>query len=89
MQLIVLIGMLTAASGCGENPLQPNTDVGLRVWAAVSPSSISIRDTTATLRIRVYVANPTSHEITVSTGGPPYVSTTNPQIAKACGEVSG
>ena len=55
-----------------DNTLEPNTDVGLRVWADVSPRILNIRDTAATLIIRVYVENGSSHEITVVSGGPPY-----------------
>jgi hypothetical protein len=67
---------------CRDSPVEPNTDVGLRVWATVSPRSISLRDTTIGLRIRVYVENPTDDEIRVVSGGPPYVFTSDPAKSK-------
>lgn len=82
LRFLILSAIATLVSACGENPLQPNTDIGLRVWATVSPSSVSLRDATDSLRIRVYVANPADREITVITGGPPYVNTSNPANSK-------
>jgi hypothetical protein len=63
---LVLAGAVACSDAVG-----PNTDVGLSVWTEVEPSSVSIRDTAAVLRIRVYVANPSFVEIRVK-GGPPY-----------------
>jgi len=68
MRFLILSAMATLVSACSENPLQPNTDIGLRVWDTVSPSSVSVRDnTTDSLRIRVYVANPTDGQSMEST----------------------
>lgn len=57
---------------------QPNTTIGLRVWAAVAPARLSIRDSTASLQIRVYVENPTGDTLRVRSGGPPYTFTPDP-----------
>ena len=75
---IAIIALILGVLGCSDNPVEPNTDVGLRVWAEVSPRSFSLRDTTIGLRIRVYVVNPTSDEIRVISGGPPYRFTSDP-----------
>ncbi len=72
---------LLLVAACGDT-LAPNTDVGLRVWADVQPSSVSISNPSASLRIRVYVANPTSHAIQVVSGGPPYVFTGDPSASR-------
>jgi hypothetical protein len=61
-----------------ESPVAPNTAIGLRVWADVAPSTVSIGDGTATLRIRVYVENPSGHTLRVRSGGPPYTFTSDP-----------
>jgi hypothetical protein len=74
-QALLLTAALTA---CSDGILAPNTDVGLSVWAEVSPASLSIRDTLTPLRIRVYVANKSNHAISVVGGGPPYVFTNDP-----------
>ena len=68
---IAIIASIIVVLGCGENPMEPNTDIGFRVWADVAPRSVSLRDTTIALRIRVYVANPTNHEIRVMTASDP------------------
>jgi hypothetical protein len=71
---VILVWSLAACT----DSLAPNTDAGLRVWTSVSPSSASIADTAATLRIRLYVENPSAQEVSVITGGPPYEFTANP-----------
>src|SRR5512134_35547 len=53
-------------SSCA-NPLEPNTALGVRVWATVSATSLSRSDPTAGLVIRVYVHNPSPHEVTLPT----------------------
>lgn len=80
MRFLTTVAAIAAIAllGSCDNTLEPNTDVGLRVWADVSPRILSIRDTAATLRIRVYVENGSSQEITVVSGGPPYRFTDNP-----------
>jgi hypothetical protein len=67
--------------GCSDSIAGPNTDVGLSVWAEVSPASSSSQDSTTPLSLRVYVANPTYHVISVVGGGPPYVFTGDPARA--------
>jgi hypothetical protein len=72
--------LLTA---CADSPLAPNTDVGLRVWATVSPASVSVRDSAAAaLRIRIHVHNPSNHVIRVVSGGPPYTFTGDPSQSR-------
>ena len=73
---LILMGALAA---CYDHPLDPNTDVGLRVWVEVSPKIASISDTAANLRIRLFVENRSRNEITVISGGPPYTFTGNPE----------
>lgn len=76
---LLAIPAIGATLSC-ESPVapQPNTTIGLRVWAVVAPTRLSIRDSTATLRIRVYVANPTADTVRVTSGGPPYTFTSDP-----------
>lgn len=74
--------LLTASSvallaSCSELPSAPNTDLGLVVWAEVSPAVVRASDSLATLHLRVYARNPSTHTINVP-GGPPYVFTTDP-----------
>jgi hypothetical protein len=73
----VLFGIAPLAS-CRDYPLTPNTDVGLRVWAEVSPRIISMRDTSTALHIRVVVQNASDEDIAVVSGGPPYKFTNDP-----------
>jgi hypothetical protein len=82
LRSLIIPAALGLLAACSDNPIEPNTDIGLRVWAAVSPSSVSVRDTGAMLRVRVHIANPTTHEIRINTGGPPYVSAANPADSK-------
>ena len=55
-----------------------NTDVGLQVWAQVSPLTLSIRDTVTRLRIRVSAKNPGRDTIRVNNGGLPCSATPDP-----------
>lgn len=48
-----------------------NTDVGLQVWAQVSPLTLSVTDTVSRLRIRVSAKNPGRDTIRVNNGGLP------------------
>jgi len=75
MRFALLLSAVVCLSSCGDSIIGPNTDVGLSVWTEVSPSLISIRDTTTVLHMRVFVANKTNQEIRVVSGGPPYVFT--------------
>lgn len=78
------LGVTGIAAACAvlscESPVapQPNTSLGLRVWATVAPTRLSTRDSTASFRIRVYVANPTGDTLRVKSGGPPYTFTPDP-----------
>lgn len=69
-------GILVAAiaMGCGapSAPMRANTDAGLRVWAELQPSRISLRDSNATIRVLVIAQNPGRDTIRLP-GGPPYV----------------
>ena len=71
---LAVLGLLA----CGESPVAPNTDVGLHVWATVSPVAVDVRDSTAVLDLRVNVENLSSRPIRVVSGGPPYVFTGDP-----------
>ncbi len=70
--------LMAVVVACADSPLDPNTDVGLRVWVQVSPGVASISDSTATIQIRLYIQNGSPDEITVISGGPPYRFTGNP-----------
>lgn len=67
-----------SVAGCADDPLAPNTDVGLTVWAEVSPSTLSIRDSLMPILIRVNVRNPSLATLRIQSGGPPYVFTRDP-----------
>jgi hypothetical protein len=75
MRFALLLSAIVFLCSCADSIIGPNTDVGLSVWTEVSPSLLSIRDTTTVLRMRVFVGNRTDHEIRVVSGGPPYVFT--------------
>lgn len=78
MRLFVLTAIsLALVASCSDLPSAPNTDLGLVVWTQVSPTTVSASDFGATLHLRVYARNPSSHIITVP-GGPPYVFSTDP-----------
>ena len=78
MRFAIRLVALAFLSACSDSIVGPNTDVGLAVWAEVSPSTASITDTAAALRIRVYVSNSSFKEIRVRSGGPPYGFTNDP-----------
>jgi hypothetical protein len=65
-----------ALIGCGG--LEPNTDLGLRVEASVTPRLVRASDTAAVLHVRVTVTNPSDRDILIVTGGPPYSITGDP-----------
>lgn len=75
-----VLGLL-GASGC-RDALGPNTALGLRVWAEVSPAVVRARDAAAALRIRVYTANPSGRELRIRSGGPPYVFAGDPAATR-------
>jgi hypothetical protein len=75
MRYALLASAVVCLCACNDSIIGPNTDVGLSVWTEVSPTFLSIRDTTTVLRMRVFVGNKTNHEIRVVSGGPPYVFT--------------
>jgi hypothetical protein len=75
MRFALLLCGLVGLCSCADSIIGPNTDVGLSVWAEVSPTFLSIRDTTTVLHMRVFVGNKTNDEIRVVSGGPPYVFT--------------
>jgi hypothetical protein len=47
-----------------------NTDIGLQVWAQVTPTEFSVSDTTSRIRIRINAKNPGQDTIVVDNGGP-------------------
>jgi hypothetical protein len=73
---------LAFLGACSDSIVAPNTDIGLSVWAEVSPSTASVSDTAAALRIRLYVSNTSFKEIRVRSGGPPYGFTNDPAMSQ-------
>lgn len=47
-----------------------NTDIGLQVWAQVTPTVFSISDTVSRIRIRINAQNPGQDTVVVENGGP-------------------
>lgn len=78
MKVRVLIATFVLMIAACTDALGPNTESGLAIWATVSPSVVSIADTSASLHITVNEWNPTWHTI-VLPGGPPYVFTGDPK----------
>lgn len=78
---LALVALL-ALGACFDRISAPNTDVGLSVWAGVAPATLSVRDSMIPIHIRVYIANPSSEEIRVVSGGPPYRFTSDPAQSK-------
>jgi len=64
----ILFGVI-ALLACGS-VLEPNTDLGLRVYATVSVPRLSRSNPADSLRIRVLVSNPSNYDLTFSTGSP-------------------
>ena len=85
MRVIVGIAGCLALLTC-DSPVGPrqrvNTDLGLRVWTEVVPAQISMRDSTASLTVRVLAWNPAGHELRIRSGAPPYVFTADPVDSK-------
>lgn len=75
---IFMVAIVTTVACTDAFVPGPNTDVGLFVWGEVSPARLSITDSSAKVRIRVYVRNPSSREIRVPSGAPPYTFTRDP-----------
>jgi hypothetical protein len=79
MRKIQWLAVCVALAACdATTSLQPNTDIGLRVWAEVKPTQISIHDSLASLHVRVFARNPTFSTLRITSGGPPYHFTTDP-----------
>ncbi|HKW46758.1 MAG TPA: hypothetical protein VJN70_04910 [Gemmatimonadaceae bacterium] len=78
---VLLAASLGLLASCSDFTTAPNTDLGLFVWAEVSPSVVSASDSGATLHLRVYARNPSARTIRVP-GGPPYVFSTDPATSK-------
>lgn len=78
--VVALVGAaITAACVHIVDPREAaNTDVGLQVWAQVTPATLSIRDTVTRLRIRVNVKNPGRDTLRIDNGGLPCSATTDP-----------
>lgn len=74
--LAALVACLMAF-GC-RNALEPNTELGLRVWVEVRPGIMSLSDSLAAVRIRVCAQNPSAREVRIVSGGPPYVMAGDP-----------
>lgn len=55
-----------------------NTDIGLQVWAQVTPIELSVRDTVTRVRVRVVAKNPGRDTIIVNNGGPPCTTPIDP-----------
>ena len=72
---VVAIAIAAAASAACVHLIDPresaNTDIGLQVWAQVSPIGISASDTVTRLRVRINAKNPGRDTIRVNNGGPP------------------
>ena len=76
--IAALIACSIAASCESPAAPTPNTDIGLRVWADVTPARLSVSDSAALLRVRIYVQNPRADTLRLVSGGPPYVFTNDP-----------
>ena len=79
---ISALAAVLALAACFDRISAPNTDVGLSVWASAAPAKLSMRDSTIPIHFRVYIGNPSSQEIRVVSGGPPYVFTLDPARTK-------
>jgi hypothetical protein len=75
---ILTVGAMLTLTSCVDRISAPNTDVGLTVWATAAPAMLSARDTSIPIHLRVYVGNPSSDEVSVPSGGPPYHFTRDP-----------
>jgi hypothetical protein len=76
---------LTAATACVQliDPKSAaNTDIGLQVWAQVTPVEFSVQDTVSRIRIRISAKNPGTDTIRIENGGPACDQTTDPVDAR-------
>lgn len=67
------VGIAAAVSSCVHliDPRQAaNTDIGLQVWAQVTPTEFPMSDTVSRIRIRINAKNPGQDTILVDNGGP-------------------
>jgi len=80
-----MVALSVVAAGCSEL-VAPNTDLGLSVWADVSPAVVHLSDTSATVRIRVYAVNFSRTPVRIQSGGPPYVSAADPSRGRGFAE---
>jgi hypothetical protein len=80
---IVAVSLVGVA--CSEL-VAPNTDLGLSVWADVSPAVVHLSDTATMVRVRVYAANFGSTALRIQSGGPPYVAAVDPTRGKGFAE---
>jgi hypothetical protein len=53
MRRILALSAIVCLCSCGDSIIGPNTDVGLSVWTEVSPTFLSIRDSTTVLHMKV------------------------------------
>lgn len=71
--------VVVALAACDPSaPLRPNTDLGLRVWAEVEPTRISMSDSLASIHVRILARNPAFSTLRITSGGPPYRFTSDP-----------
>jgi len=73
-----VVALIAASLLIGCSGLEPNTDLGLRVQASVTPRIARASDTAAVLHVRVTITNPTDQDMIIVTGGPPYRITGDP-----------
>lgn len=78
----ILFAVIAVSCGAPSAILQPNTESQLRVWAELNPTRISLRDSNATVRVRVIAQNPGRDTIRLP-GGPPYVFVGDPTQSRA------
>ncbi|MEP7344397.1 MAG: hypothetical protein ABI877_03980 [Gemmatimonadaceae bacterium] len=79
---ILLFGAMSCAEPTAPSELAPNTTSGLRVWATVTPSALSVRDSLTPIVIRVYARNPGDDTLRIVSGGPPYTFTSDPRDSR-------
>ncbi len=79
---VLLLGVTSCVEATAPAERPANVASGLRVWATVSPASVSVRDSTRSISIRVYARNPGRDTLRIVSGGPPYVFTTDPRDSR-------
>ena len=78
----ILFAVFAVSCGAPSAIMQPNTESRLRVWVELHPAGISLRDSNATVRVRVIALNPGRDTIRLP-GGPPYVFVGDPAQSRA------